>query len=197
MKLSVIVPTISGREESVERTWNSYEETLKGCGFPWQMLPIKDAPTWPTACNLGYAKSEGDILHFTADDLEALPGWWEEAITVLDLEDVLPAPAVYDYLPPPEGKWANEEDGPDGAYCHFTRIPILRRDQYERIGPWPEIVYYADIWLSEKARTLGIRTRVVSSYAFIHHWSGIGRVDSQVNLDEAGFALNRLREQMV
>ena len=85
----------------------------------------------------------------------------------------------------------------DEALVHFTRVPILRRDQYERIGPWPEIDYYADIWLSEKARTLGIRTRILYSYRFVHHWSQVGRVDTPERMDAAGWRLNELREQMV
>lgn len=193
--LSVVLPTISGREESLARAIAAYEDTLRGVTH--EIIVIQDAPTWPTACNMGYSKAVYDVIHFSADDLEALPGWHVGALELLEREDVLPAPAVYDYLPPPEGVFANAEDGPDGAFTHFTRIPIMTREQWERIGAWPEIIYYADLWVSEKARTIGIRTKMVYSYAFIHHWSQIGRVDSKENLDESGWALNRLREQMV
>lgn len=193
MKLSVVVPTISGREESLARCIAGYQDTLGNSDY--ELIVIKDEPTWPTACNKGYEQSKGDVVHFSADDLEPLPGWYREPLAWLENHDELPAPRVMDYTA--DGKFSNAEDGEDGRFVHFTRIPILTRDQYERIGSWPEIIYYADIWLSEKARTLGIRTRIQYSYAFVHHWSGIGRVDSKVNLDESGFALNRLREQMV
>lgn len=191
--LSIVIPTISGREESYERARASYEATTD-CEH--EIITIRDAETWPTACNEGYAQAQGDIVHFTADDLEALPGWWQGAVQMLEERDELPAAAVYDYRPPPEGHFANAVDGPDGALVHFTRVPILRRDQYERIGPWPEIVYYADLWVSEKARTLGIETRINYTYAFVHHWSQVGRVDSQANLDGAGRDLARLRVMM-
>ena len=191
MRLSVVVPTISGREDSLARTLAAYEDTLYGCSN--EIIIIQDAPTWPEACNMGYEKAKADVVHFGADDLEPLPGWWKPALKHLKETDELPAAAVYN----PDGVLSNEIDGANGDLVHFTRVPILRRDQYERIGSWPEIVYYADIWLSEKARTLGMRTRILYEYAFLHHWSQVGRVDSKVNLDEAGFALNRLREQMV
>lgn len=191
--LSVIVPTISGREESLARTLDGYARTLKRKSH--EIIVIKDESSWPRACNEGYKKSSGDIVHFTADDLEPRPGWWREPIEWLKYKDELPAPKVLDYSL--DGKFSNKEDGFNLDLTHFTRIPILRRDQYERIGPWPEITYYADIWLSEKARTIGIRTRIFYSYLFIHHWSQVGRVDSKVNLDDAGYALNRLREEMV
>jgi hypothetical protein len=192
--ISVIVPTISGREESLARAIASYEETLRDVEH--ELIVVKDAKTWPTACNEGYARAQGNILHFSADDLEALPDWHVDAIYALGVRNELPAPKVYNFVAE-ESAWDNPEDGMDGELTHFTRIPLMTRAQYETIGSWPEIVYYADLWLSEKARTLGIRTRCLHSYRFIHHWSGIGRVDSRVNLDEAGFALNRLREQMV
>jgi GT2 family glycosyltransferase len=178
--LSVVVPTISGREESLARTLASYEETLRGVES--EIIVVKDESSWPRACNEGYARSNGDVIHWTADDLEALPGWYTEIPAALE-RDELPAPAVYDYRP--DGKHANAEDGPDGATTWFTRIPICRRDQAERIGVWPELTYYADVWFSEKARSIGIETRLLYSYRFVHHWSGIGRVDSEANLTRA------------
>lgn len=191
--ISVVIPTISGREESLARAVAGYEETLKGISH--ELIIVKDEITWPTACNTGFEQATGDVLHFTADDLEPIDGWWEGALVALTERDELPAPRVMNFSA--DGEFDNPEDGADGDTTWFTRVPILTREQYERIGPWPEIVYYADIWVSEKARVLGIETRMLYSYAFIHHWSGIGRVDSRENLDESGRALNRLREQMV
>ena len=166
-------------------------------GLRYELVIVENEANWPSACNEGYRRAKGDILHFSSDDLEALPGWHTEVLPALADEDALPAAVVYDWALPPEGTLSNGKDGPDGAFVHFTRVPLLTRDQYERIGPWPEIDYYADIWLSEKARTLGMRTRIYYSYAFVHYWHQTGRLDSKVNLDEAGFALNRLREEMV
>lgn len=188
--LSIIIPTISGREESLERAIEAYKATT--VGVVYEIIVVKDEPTWPRACNVGYERSSGDIIHWTADDLEALPGWYDDIPAALE-RDELPAPAVYDYRA--DGKFSNEEDGPDGALTWFTRIPICRRDQAERIGLWPEIVYYADIWFSEKARAVGIETRLLYSYRFVHHWCGIGRVDSKRNLDQSGRQLKALRRE--
>lgn len=193
-ELTVVLPTISGREESLARTIKSYEDTLEGQDF--DIIVIQDWPTWPSACNEGYKRSDSEIIHFTADDLEALPGWYRPALLHLAEHNELPAPRVYDFEPPPEGRWMNEEDGEDGAVPLFTRIPIMTRDQYEQIGPWPHIVYYADYWVSEKARTLGIETRMVHGYDFVHHWCQIGRVDSKQNMDESGTEFNRLVKEM-
>lgn len=194
-KLSVIVPTITGREASLARCLASYEDTM--VGLDREIIVVKDQPTWPAACNRGYEQCNGDVIHWTADDLEALPGWHEPALQHLNEHDELPAPRVYNFLAPPEGEWDNTEDGAHGAIPEFTRIPIMRRDQAERIGLWPEdLIYYADLWVTDKGRSLGIETRMVHGYDFIHHWSGVGRVDNRANFDASGIRLKLLREEM-
>jgi len=196
-ELTVVLPTITGREESLHRTIDSYESTL--AGEDYDIVVIQDAPTWPEGCNAGYYKSDSPYILFGADDLDGEPGWYwfgREALIRNPME--LPAPRVYDNHGLDGVRWfMNEKDGADGELTHFTRVPLMSKEQWEIVGPWPPLVYYADIWLSEKARTLGIRTRMVYGFDFFHHWSQIGRVDSKVNMDEAGWALNRLREEMV
>ena len=159
-----------------------------------ELLVIRDRASWPEACNAGFKKAKGDRLHFTADDLEPLPGWWQDALPWLDEHDELPAPVVMN----PDGTWDNAVDGPDGGVPEFTRIPLMTRDQYERIGPWPEYNYVADVWLSLKARTLGIETRMIHSYRFTHHWKEVqaGRRDSPTDLAEAHGQLARLRAEL-
>jgi hypothetical protein len=188
--ISVVIPTIEGRGESLSRAIASYEDTLAGESH--EILIIQDAPTWPSACNLGFERAEGDVIHFSADDLEALPGWWEEAIDVLD-RDELPAPVVLNHSV--DGEWDNRHDGADGALTHFTRIPMMTRSQYERVGPWPEFQYVADVWVSERARTLGIQTRMVHSYRFVHHWEQVGRDGSPEVLALADRELARMRAE--
>jgi hypothetical protein len=193
--LSVVIPTISGREESLARAVASYEETLAGTQY--EIITVLDFPTWPSACNEGYRRSSGDVIHFSADDLAALPGWHIPALLHLSVHNELPAPRVYDYNPPPQGKWANAIDGPDGAVPDFTRIPIMTRAQYAKIGYWPHIDYYGDCWVSKKGRSVGIETRMVHGYDFVHHWSQIGRVDDPPRLRKAWDEYQRLVKEMV
>lgn len=184
--LSVVVPTISGREDSLARAIASYRDEAD------EIIVVENEPTWPSACNRGYERAKGDIIHFSADDLEALPGWFSEVRGVLDADE-LPAPKVLNHSA--DGEWDNRYDGADGALTHFTRIPIMTRDQYERIGPWPELQYVADVWVSERARTLGIQTRMVHSYAFVHHWSQVGRTDTSEVMELAARELDRMRAE--
>ncbi len=190
--LSVIVPTITGREETLARTVEAYERTLMWTFH--ELIVVKDEPTWPGACNAGYRRSKGDVVHFTADDLEPLPGWHEEALGWLHDYDELPAPLVRNHSA--DGPVDNAGDGDHLALTAFTRVPIMRRDQGERIGPWPEYQYVADVWVSDKARTLGIPTRMIHSYQFVHHWSQIGRCDDAATLGQAERVLAELRAGM-
>ena len=48
-EITVVLPTITGREESLQRSIDSYEKTLKGEDY--DIIVIQDAPTWPEGCN--------------------------------------------------------------------------------------------------------------------------------------------------
>lgn len=189
--ISIILPTISGREASLARALAAYREHTTN---PYEFVIVHDQPSWSTACNVGYARAAGEILHFSADDLEPLPGWDIEAVEWLGNHDELPAPVCLNFSA--DGKWDNEMDGPDKAVTHFTRIPIMRQDQHQRIGLWPRENYVADIWVSEKAKSLGILTRMIHSYRFIHHWEQTGRDDGPEVQAKAQRTLRKLRAQL-
>lgn len=190
MKLSVVIPTLTGREEVLARTIGAYRRTAPKA----EQLVVYNKASWPEACNEGYRQSTGDVILFGADDLEPLDGWTDEVLPALAEHDELPAARVLNHSA--DGPMDNINDGPDKALVHFTRVPILSRSQYERIGPWPEYNYVADVWLSIKARTLGIPTRIYYSFAFVHHWSQIGRVDGPDELAHAANVLNGLIAEM-
>ena len=190
--ISIVIPTLTGREESLARAVRGYKRTLGKT--PHEIIVVKDKPTWPTACNEGYALSRGDIIHFSADDLMPLPKWHVEAVAWMKEHDELPAPKVLNHSR--NGTHDNAHDGFNHETTWFTRIPMLRRDQYERIGAWPEYNYVADIWVSEKARMLfGIQTRIFYSYAFVHYWHQVGRKDDEATQAEAWERLEVLREE--
>lgn len=174
--LSVILPTIAGREQTYRKIRDQYRRSLKGTDF--EIITVRDFPSWPAACNEGYRRAKGDVVFFTADDLSPVAGWHTAALQHLAQHDELPAALVWNHTL--DGDPDNVHDGKNGDLTYFTRVPIMRRDQYERIGPWPEdLHYYADVWVSERAREqLGILTRLVEGYRFVHHWSTINRVTS-------------------
>lgn len=190
--ISVVVPTISGREESLAQVLDAYEDKLSDTEH--EVIVIEDFPTWPDACNQGYSQSRGEILLFGADDLFPVSGFHRKALAWLEEYDELPAPRIWENTL--DGDHSNTEDGPDGAITWFTRVPIMRRDQYLRIGRWPSIIYLADIWVSEKGRKIGIETRMVYGFDFLHKRVQIGRVDTPANMDKSWGDLAELRRRM-
>ena len=168
--ISVIIPTITGREESLARVMDAYRTRTSA---EMEIVTVLDFPSWSAGCNA--AEASGDILHYGADDLEPIEGWADAMLGCLANGEI-PAAQVWDFRQ--EGPCANEaQDGPAGALTVFSRVPSLTREMAERIGPWPEFHYYADNWIADKAHLLGYRVRVTAGYSFIHHWHPIGRLD--------------------
>ena len=175
MRLSVIMPTISGREESCAWMVAAYRERTPGVEL--EIVNPKDYPSWPAGCNAGQLLATGDVLHFAADDLEPLPGWSEPMLRCVAAGEI-PAPQLWDFARgdgPPVNQAA---DGMPGNCTAFSRVPSLTRAMAEAVGPWPLMDYYADNWVSDAARKLGHETRVMDGYAFVHHWHPVGRLDA-------------------
>ena len=173
MRISVIMPTISGREDSLARMVAAYRERTP---YDLEIINPKDHPSWPVACNAGQLLATGDILHFGSDDLEPLEGWAEPMLACL-ADGYLPAPQLWDFAWSEAMPVNQSDDGRPGNFTAFTRVPALTRAMAEAIGPWPVMDYYADNWVSDKARSLGWETRVTEGYRFVHHWNQVGRLD--------------------
>jgi hypothetical protein len=174
MRITIIMPTITGREESCARMVAAYRTRTPGHRL--QLLNPKDYPNWPSGINAALSSATGEVIHFTNDDIEPLDGWAEPMLAALAAGEV-PAPQVWNHEKsdaPPVNQVA---DGLPGSATAFSRLPSLTREMAVAIGPWPVMDYYADNWVSDKARRLGWETRVVEGYAFVHHWHPVGRLD--------------------
>jgi hypothetical protein len=148
--ISVIVPTVRGREEHLERCVRAYgERTLR----PPEIIVIENKPTCGIAWQEGAEKATGAYIHFSADDLEPHPGWDKAAMVA--------------------GRWEEEQDTED--VTEMTRIPFMSREQWKLIGPMIDTHYYTDNWISFKGRLAAIETRVHRHYLFTHHWAQEGR----------------------
>lgn len=175
MKISVVMPTISGREESCARMVDAYVQRTKG--YELEVINPKDFPSWPAGCNAGVLRvsSAADVVHFGADDLEPLEGWADAMLETLS-RGRIPAPQLWDHektdTPP-----MNASDGMPGSITAFSRVPALLHEWVDLIGPWPLMDYFADNWVSDKARSIGIETVVTAGYSFVHHWNQVGRLD--------------------
>ena len=171
MKISVVVPTITGREDHYARCVAAYERTL---GDWLDLITVKDQPTCGVAWNIGAAQAKGDYIHFSADDLEPHDGWDIHALKAAD-SGWFPAPRIVnpngdlDYC----GIHGFEMD--EGSKVDMSVIPFMSAKVWEDIGPSLPIHYFSDNYLSFRAKQAGLEVRVARGFAFTHHWADVGR----------------------
>src|SRR4030095_9075877 len=163
--ISIIIPTVKGREFSLDRCIKGYQETFDDIEI---LVYPNDGNTCGTAWLKGAAEASGDYLHWTADDIVPHPGWAEAAMDCVDGGDI-PAATVYGM--------------PDGAVfntiCHLlpqmadvpnVLVPFLSREQFE-LGQWLLPIHYGtDDWVTYVARMRGLEVRRLDAFAF-DHWA--------------------------
>lgn len=170
--ISVVIPTISAREKWLALCLAAYEETTE---TEWEPIVIRDQPTCGIAWNFGIERANGHYIQLSADDLEPLPGWWQAAIASIERGE-LPAPRILNPDGTLQSCGSDDEEHPDGEECDVARIPFATAEQFSRIGPMMREQYMGDYWFSHRGRKLGLPTKVVREYAFIHHYAPEGRL---------------------
>lgn len=164
--ISVVIPTIDGREELFEQCVRDYQELSPP---DTEIIVVKNMPNCGSAWQKGADSAHGDYLHLTADDIEPLEGWWEAALLAWEYGAV-PAARVFR----PDGglesavRW--ETPGADGAAAFLCQIPFCSMDTWRaHIGPMIPTQYYSDNWFTDKAEAAGYRCRLKHGYDFVHH----------------------------
>jgi len=173
--ISIIVPTIDGREEYLEACKTAYAAHTQD----YELIVVPNKPTCGEAWVVGADRAVGDHIHFSADDLQPHKGWADAAREVC-ARGFLPAPRILndDGTLQSCGNW--EEEAPTGEQTEFTRIPFLSREQWDRIAPLAcdflkTAHYYTDNAISAAGAHLGIRTGVHRDYLFTHSLAEPGR----------------------
>jgi hypothetical protein len=180
--IDVIVPTIKGREESLERCLASFPGL--------NHIVVKGEPT----CGLGWIKgikrSRADYLLLCADDIECdyydwqEPRWIDACIETAD-QGMLPAPVVFRPNHSLESAGGDmsasgcliNELQPDWTPVDFTPMPFGSREQIEAIG-MIEAHYMTDVWFSHRGRQLGYETVLRHPFRLVHHHEMVGRISS-------------------
>jgi hypothetical protein len=131
--ISIIIPTVPGREDHYERCLAAYHERTGPVRL--EIITEVDHATVGLAWQAGAEKATGDYIHLTCDDLEPLDGWDVAAVKASDA-GVVPAPRVTDAR---TGQlqswpaWGREHD--DGTDAGFSAIPFLSRAMWEVVRP--------------------------------------------------------------
>ena len=182
--LTVVIPTIKGREQWLEKCQESYRRTLQAEDV-WhrcQILVIRDRPSCGIAWNEGIAQSEAQYIHLSADDIEPLDGWLLPAIRSVGRKE-LPAARILNSDGTLQSCGTNHREAREGTKAEVARIPFASSEQLRAIGPMMEDQYMGDYWFSHRGRQCGFPSKVVRDYAFIHHYAPEGRDEGRMVKD--------------
>lgn len=178
--LTIVVPTIDGRELWFEKAVASIE---KHTTVPYELIVKRNLPGCGPAWQAGGEQASGDYIWMAADDVEVMEGYDVAAIEACD-RGVLPAPIIYHT----DGRvqscgtsWEMLE--PDGCLTDFTRAPFMSRSQWQIAQPMLPTHYFTDNWVSWKCRQAGVETVVAHGYRMIHHLAPESRDEARMGAD--------------
>lgn len=179
--ISIICPTIPGREGWLETCQRVYCETTD---TETEFIVVRNSPTCNAGWNMGIPEARGDFIHLTADDIEPEPGWWQIGMRWIEM-GFIPAPRIVNedgsLQSCGDGAWEQET----GSHTELTRVPFFSREQMDKAGIYPifDAHYYGDAWVSHKARLAGYPTVVVREMQFKHTYANVGRMDERLYPD--------------
>jgi len=126
--ITVVIPTIAGREHWLARCVAAYEASCVDC----ELIVIPDRGACGIAWQEGAEQASGAFLHFSADDLEPHVGWAEAAVECVE-SGAIPSPRILnsDGSLQSSGQWG--VDLPAGTVTDIARIPFMSRAQWEAI----------------------------------------------------------------
>jgi predicted O-methyltransferase YrrM len=176
--IDLIVPTIPGREESLDRCLRSFERLKGGLN----RIVVPESKTCGEGWIEGLARSEAPYVALVADDLECVSDSWAEVcIDTADM-DCIPCPRVW----APDGS-IESQGGDMNAPGHiiqrhqkdrtgvdFTTVPFLSQKLADEIGMIPT-QYACDVWVSYRGRQLGYDTMLRHGYDLVHYQEQVGR----------------------
>lgn len=171
--ISVVCPTVTGREHWLEKALTSIAATT----HDFEFLTYLDLPTCGEGWNRGIVEAKGDYILLFADDLEAHEGWWQAGRESLRRGEIPCARILNaDGTLQSCGTFATEAD--DGTPSVVARVPFLTRLMAKAMYPIMENQYMGDHWITWKGEQLGWPTLVNRSMVFTHHFAMEGRIDS-------------------
>lgn len=188
MKIGVVIPTVTGREEYLSRSAHSHCPNDGVHWVDWHLAIYRDLPT----CGHAWVRGVRDLLArgvdficITCDDFEARrEDYWYNAIAYCEAGE-LPAPILYNAGE--DTRWQSSlEDGAPGELARCTRSPhMLSAEQAREIfsirvelAPFQ---YYGDSLLGDIGARLGWPARICPGFEFTHHWAEAGRHTDEQN----------------
>src|SRR5271156_4394206 len=168
-RISVIIPTVTGREASYARCLAGYVSNAPG-SYELEVVKVLDLPSCGLGWQAGWERCAGDYVHLTCDDIEPRPGWHAPAIEAVE-RGFLPAPQVYGPGGDPQSLpfWGGGP-GPDWTPVAMSALPFASRRQMGRIAPLMTAHYFTDNFFSFRGIRAGWQVKLRPGYCFTHYW---------------------------
>lgn len=125
MKISIVIPTIDGREDHYARCLDAYQSRTSNA---YEIIVERNWPSCGLAWQAGAARATGDFIHLTCDDIEPLNGW-DTAATEALRKHVIPCPLVRDGRTGAPQSHGYEQ--PDWSPVYMTSLPFMPRQLWE------------------------------------------------------------------
>ncbi len=194
--IDVIIPTIPGREESLKRAVASYE-----AAGDVSTVVVRDSPTCGDGWREGFRRSTAPYVLFASDDHECRG--IEPCVETVE-EGFIPCPRVWTPAGTIESNggdmdaWHHTISRPqrDRKPVDYTTIPFLSREWAEQIGMPEDLHYCCDVWVSYRARQLGIATILRHGYEIVHHQEQVGRGAGMPQEERDERDETRMREEL-
>lgn len=182
MSVSVVIPTIAGREPLLERTVSAFRATADDVAV--ELVIVRDRDTIGEAWNDGAGSADGEYLMLAADDILPHPGWAHAAIEATE-RGYYPAPRIDtahgDVLATGSmgGGWLLTGCADWAPVCS-SQFPFMQRAAWREIGPCLPIHYFADDYLAARARATSWAVCYRQGYRLTHLEGTVGR-EAMVN----------------
>lgn len=165
--ISIIIPTITGREEWLKKCRKAYKATSPGA----EIIEVKDEISCGHAWQKGSELATRPYLHFTADDITPSTRWWVDAMKFVD-SGAVPAANVRTARGLPAT--CDSPLGDMGLHQNIL-VPFLSRSMVDKGGWFLPIHYGSDDWITYWAVHLGYEIKKCPRYRMIHHVAPQGR----------------------
>lgn len=177
MKVSVVIPTIPGREDLFEQTVAAYREAQS---VELEIIAPKGFASIGEAWAAGAAKATGEFVHLSADDV--IPSASAIGAGVRKVSaGVYPSPRVLNadgtlHSCGTMGGGMLLPEAPTGTPCAASPFPFFRAQHAPTLlKDFPPIHYYADDLLGHRARCIGLSVEACREYEFTHLEGTVGR----------------------
>ncbi len=182
MSVAVLIPTVGGRDEMLDRVRAAYFQQAPD----FYVLTV-GGYSWGEGLNVLARNAPGDYWFCGCDDVLPHEGWFGAARRMVD-DGLTPATRYFDVAGEPLRP--GTDDAPGGTPIAWCRSFLLTPAIYAEVGPFLDATWWADIDYSERLAASGRPVTACDGFSFTHldgprDWLTVEEHDRQRALYEA------------